>query len=142
MRRGVRTPELTKNFLDVLRVRRALPRIARGENSRRAIQRIHFQTGIVRDDIIRKMPRGFDRFQDRVRLERRAGFLSDGQFRFLRQIANDKFFTENLHKFPRLVLIAGGEEKLFHRLNESGNQESRKILVSFHGFLVSRLVLR
>ena len=50
--------------------------VTRGIDSRRALQCIHFETRVVRDDKLLEMLRRLDRFQDRVRLERETGFLS------------------------------------------------------------------
>ena len=75
MRNGIASYQLNEESCDVVRISGVLTGVTRGIDSRRAMQCIHLETRVVREDKLLEIFRRLDRFQDRVRLERETGFL-------------------------------------------------------------------
>jgi len=108
--------QFRKQSCDILAILRARAGIARRVNPGRALKRIDFETGIVRDHQSGIPPGDRDCLQNRVLRESRAGFFDHRRLCFRRQIADLEFLAEDLGKFARLVRIACGDEQLAHRL--------------------------
>jgi hypothetical protein len=103
-----------KESCNILAVLRARSGIARGINAGRALERIDFETGIVRDHQSGNPARDRDRFQNRVFDEGCARLFDHRSIRLCRQITDEKILPEDLGKLPGLMRIARGEEQTIH----------------------------
>jgi len=106
--------KFAKELVDVLLIARFLASVARRVNSWRAIKRINFQTGIVRDDEAGQLPRCGDCLESRIFFEGPSAFHHFGNFRMLGQIADCEIRPENPLNLAGLVHIAGGDNELLH----------------------------
>jgi len=96
-----------QQFLHIALIARVFSAIAGGENSWCAIQRVHFEAGIVRDHhFMRKNFGDGDRFDHCVIFKGAPGLTDFGQIARARQVAERKIRAEQLRKFARLVLVA------------------------------------
>ena len=105
--------QFAQEFLHVAPIAPVFSGIAGRKDSRRALKRLHFKTGIVRDyNFIRKNFGDGDRFDHCVFFKGGAGLQDFRQIALARQIAERKIRTEQLRKFPRLVLVARCQEQI------------------------------
>src|SRR5947207_4490039 len=103
-------PELMQQLLDLLLVGRIFAGISRGADTRRAIQGIDFQTGIVGDDGPAQVPRKAERFQGGVFLERGPRLERRRNLRICREIADGELPSEKLLKFSRLMRVPRSQD--------------------------------
>ena len=116
-----RALDFAQQFLHIALIARVFSAIAGGENSWCAIQRVHFEAGIVRDHhFMRKNFGDGDRFDHCVIFKGASSLADFRQIAHARQVAERKIPAEQLRKFARLVLVARCQEQI-HRAQIRGH---------------------
>ena len=106
--------EIGKQFGDIFFIAGSLAGISRGKNSRRALEHIDLQTGIIRYDKIDNFSRDVDRFRNCILFKRLASFFGRFDLRKRIQIDNFEIVAEQLREFTRLMHIARRDNQPGH----------------------------
>ena len=110
-----------QQFGDIRGVVAVTARVARAVQTRRAVQRIDAQTGIVGQRRQAGGARGVTRLEDRVLDERQSSFLGILDAEFGLRVQIDAGIAEQIAQFGEFSRIAAGQHQ-FHRFNSSRSQ--------------------